>query len=49
MQGKQVTALSSGNWDVTDFYGIDEKNGLAFYQAASKSPMEREVFSVKLN
>jgi len=49
MQGKQVAALSSGNWDVTDFYGIDEKNGLAFYQAASKSPMEREVFSVKLN
>jgi dipeptidyl-peptidase-4 len=49
MQGKQVAALTKGNWDVTDFYGIDEQNGLVFYQAASKSPMEREVFSVKLN
>ena len=29
--------------------GVDEANGLAYYQAASRNAMQRAVFSVKLN
>jgi dipeptidyl-peptidase 4 len=47
-KGKQVTALTSGDYDVTAFYGVDEKNGLVYYQAASVNAMQREVFSVNL-
>ena len=49
MSGKEVTALTKGNWEVTAFHGVDEKNGTVFYQAASKNPMQRELYSVKLN
>jgi dipeptidyl-peptidase-4 len=49
MQGREQKALTKGNWEVTAFYGVDEKNDVVFYQAASKSPMQRELYSVKLN
>ncbi len=49
MTGKEIAALTQGNWDVTSFYGVDEKNELVYYQAAAENPMEREIYSVKLN
>ncbi len=47
--GKQVASLTKGDWDVTGFYGVDEKNGLVFFQAAAENPMQREIYTVKLN
>lgn len=49
MAGKEVAALTKGNWDVTNFYGVDERNGLLYFQAAAETPMRRELYSVKLN
>ena len=49
MKGKEACALTKGKWDVTGFYGIDEKNGQVYYQAASKNPMERELFVCNLS
>lgn len=43
---KQVT---SGKWDVTEFYGVDEENKTIYYQAAEESPMERAVYKINLN
>jgi dipeptidyl-peptidase-4 len=48
MRGKQVAALTKGDWDVTDFYGVDERNGLLYFQAAAESPMQRELYSANL-
>jgi dipeptidyl-peptidase-4 len=47
MQGQLVRPLTSGNWEVTNFYGVDETRGLVYYQAAKVSPMQREIYSVK--
>ncbi|MBK7939998.1 MAG: S9 family peptidase [Lewinellaceae bacterium] len=47
MTGKETAAITKGNWDVTDFYGVDEKNGLVYFQAAAENPMQREIYSVK--
>jgi dipeptidyl-peptidase 4 len=49
MQGKLKNAITKGKWEVTSLYGVDEKNGLVYFQAAAKSAMEREIYSVKLN
>ncbi len=49
MNGKEVNAITSGDYDVTSFYGLDEKKGLIYYQSAEVSPLERHVYSVKLN
>ncbi len=48
MEGKMVRQITKGDFDVTKLYGVDEEKGLAFYQAAENSPLEREVYSVNL-
>lgn len=48
MDGKEKRALTKGNYDVTNFYGVDEKNKTVYYQASQKSPMQKEVYSVNL-
>lgn len=47
--GKVIQQITSGNWDVTEFYGIDEKRDILYYQSAEESPLERAVYSIKLN
>ena len=49
MNGKLKKQLTSGKWEVTSFYGVDEKNKTVYYQSAAVSPMEREIGSVGLN
>ncbi len=49
MKGKQKEQLTKGNWDITDFYGVDEKNEIIFYQAAKSSPTQTHLYSVNLN
>ncbi len=49
MQGKVVRQLSSGDFDVTDFYGYDEKRDLVFYQTAQRNALQREVQQVSID
>ena len=46
MDGKEKRSLTSGDYDVTAFYGVDEKNKKIYYQAADRTPMEKRVFEV---
>ena len=48
-QGFEVKQLTSGNFDVTDFYGFDDKRKMFYYQAAKESPLRREVYYVSLD
>ncbi len=48
MDGKEKVQLTKGNYDVTGFYGVDEENGLVFYQAAENTPLRRHIYSVDL-
>lgn len=41
--------LTRGNWEVSEVYGLDEKNRTVYYQAAEKSPMERQVYAIGLD
>ncbi|MBN2806553.1 MAG: S9 family peptidase [Prolixibacteraceae bacterium] len=47
--GFMVKQITSGKFDVTDFYGYDHKNKLFYYQAAKKSPLQREVYAVSFD
>jgi dipeptidyl-peptidase-4 len=49
MDGTLKTQLTKGDFDVTNFYGVDEENETVFYQAAKENAMQREVYSVNLN
>lgn len=43
VNGQLQKQLTSGQFDVTEVYGFDEATQTAYYQAASKSAMNREV------
>ncbi len=45
--GAPVRTITTGDYDVTDFYGIDAK-GTVYYQAAKPTPMDRTVYSAPL-
>ena len=40
--------ITSGEWEVTTVYGINEKTNNIYFQAAHKTPMQREVYSIDL-
>lgn len=46
LSGRMVKQLTSGEYDVTEFYGYDTKYKKYYFQAAKKSPTEREVYSL---
>ena len=46
VNGKMEKQLTKGDFDVTTFYGVDEKNGQVFYQAAKEHPTQRELYAV---
>jgi dipeptidyl-peptidase-4 len=48
-QGFEVKQLTSGNFDVTKFYGFDPLKKIFYYQAAKESPLRREVYFVSLD
>ncbi len=49
LTGKELQSLTSGDNDVTSFYGVDEDSNRLYYQAAALSPMQREVYEVSLD
>ncbi|SMO76643.1 dipeptidyl-peptidase-4 [Saccharicrinis carchari] len=49
MAGLQVRQITSGKWDVLEFYGYDTQKKMLYYQAAKHAPMQREVYAVNLN
>ena len=49
LSGKQITQITKGAWEVSDIYGIDQKNGLIYYQSSESSPLQRDVYVIGLN
>ena len=43
-QGKLVRQIEKGNYDVTAVYGMDEKTGDVYFQAAMLNPHDRQVY-----
>ncbi len=48
LKGKLEKQITKGKFDITNFYGIDEENGLLYYQAAEDSPLDREIYVINL-
>ena len=46
--GTFVRQVTSGDWDVTDFHGVDEANGVAYVTTTAESPLERHLYRVPL-
>ena len=48
MGDKETRVLTQGEFDVTNFYGLDEERNMIFYQAAATNPMERHLYCMDL-
>lgn len=49
MQGQELQQVTEGEWDVTNFIGHNERNYRLFYVGAEESPLERHLYSVRVD
>ena len=49
MNGKEVKAITKGNYDVIDFYGYNAKAKTFYYSSHEESPMEKYVYSIRMD
>lgn len=49
LETQTTTAVTSGNWEVTDIKGIDEKSNSLYFVSTEKSPLERHLYSIQLD
>jgi dipeptidyl-peptidase 4 len=47
MNGKEISLITPGEYDVTSFLGYDSKNMLVYFQSAEVSPMNRDIYVCK--
>jgi len=47
--GKLKNQVTKGKWEVTAYYGFDEKAGTIYFQSTENGSINRDVYSVKLN
>ncbi len=45
-EGKLLSRLTSGDWEVTGVAGVDEKGGSVYFTATDPSPLERHLWRV---
>ena len=47
--GKLRKRLTEGNWEVTELAGVDESRQKVYFVSSEASPLERQLYSVKLS
>ncbi|MBN1340654.1 MAG: S9 family peptidase [Bacteroidales bacterium] len=47
MDGTLANQITGGEWDVTEFIGVDEDKGLVYFTSAETSPLNRELYVIK--
>ncbi|MDR0230147.1 MAG: S9 family peptidase [Flavobacteriaceae bacterium] len=47
--GKLISQITKGNWEVTDYYGIDPKSKKLFFQSTEEGSIYRGIYTVDLN
>jgi dipeptidyl-peptidase 4 len=47
--GKLKNQVTKGNWEVTSYYGFDEKNKTVFYQSTENGSINRDVYRIGLD
>jgi len=47
--GKLIRQITKGNWEISKFHGLDEQNGILYYSGTEDSPLERYLYSIKID
>ncbi|MBF25639.1 MAG: S9 family peptidase [Flavobacteriales bacterium] len=46
--GKEIRQITKGNWEVTQFYGFNQKTKTLYYQSTENSPLKRDIYSINV-
>lgn len=46
LKGEEIAQLTKGDWEVIEFYGVDEKSKTVFFSAAISNTIGEEIFAV---
>ena len=49
LDGKLRKQLTEGNWEVTSLAGVDESRQSVYFVSSEASPLERQLYSIKLS
>jgi dipeptidyl-peptidase-4 len=47
--GKLIDQITKGKWEVTEYYGFDDKTGNVFYQSVENGSINRDVYRISIN
>ncbi|MGV7106532.1 S9 family peptidase [Flavobacterium sp. U410] len=47
--GKLKNQVTKGKWEVTSYYGYDEKNKTVYYQSVENGSINRDIYAVKID
>ncbi|MDY2587296.1 S9 family peptidase [Winogradskyella aquimaris] len=47
--GKLISQVTNGQWEVTDYYGFNEKTKTIYYQSTENGSINRDVYAIDLN
>jgi dipeptidyl-peptidase-4 len=48
-KGKLINQVTTGDWEVTAYYGYDKQSKKIFYQSVENGSINRDVYSIGLN
>lgn len=48
MNGKLVRQVTKGNWEVTEYVGLDQEEERFYYISTEESPLERQFYSINM-
>ncbi len=49
INGTLINQITKGNWEIEEFYGLDENSGQLYYTSTEVSPLERQLYSINLD
>ena len=49
MDGSLERQITQGNWEVSEFLGVDEDKNLVYYLSTEVSPLQRHLYTINLN
>ncbi len=49
MDGSLIRPITQGDWEVSNFLGVDESKKLAYYTSTEVSPLERHLYTIRMD
>lgn len=48
LNGEEIRQITKGEWEVSSFYGYNQKTKTLYYQSSENSPLQRSVYSIDI-